>query len=57
MPSGDGLRARQWLMALSMSVMWMPAMGGESIAPGAAACSTASAADKWRSQTEMGHLS
>ena len=26
-PSGDGARSRQWLMAASMSVMWMPGMG------------------------------
>ena len=26
-PSGEGERSRQWLIAASMSVMWMPAMG------------------------------
>ena len=25
-PSGEGFLARQWLMAASMSVMWIPAM-------------------------------
>jgi len=28
-PSADGFLLRQWLMAASMSVMWMPAMLGE----------------------------
>ena len=27
-PSGEGERSRQWLIAASMSEMWMPAMGG-----------------------------
>jgi hypothetical protein len=25
-PSAEGLRSRQWLIAASMSVMWMPAI-------------------------------
>ena len=34
-PSGEGERSRQWLMALSMSVMWMLGMEGRATGPGA----------------------